>query len=112
MIEISEKIFLSSKIGFLTSKIFFKNFLNHQKTIRNKNNQFLGCVKRIFSPICSMKADLGIILQNFDAYGLPNAYFRTAKYLTMMKNTIETKWGMPFFFYVSCAHDLMCVRFP
>ena len=44
-----------------------------------------------------MKADLGIIFQNFDANGLPNAYSRTAKYLTMMKNTIETKWGMPFF---------------
>ena len=112
MIEISEKIFFS-KIGFLTWKIiFFKIFLKHQKNIRNKNNQFLGCLKRIFSPICSMKADLGIIFQNFDANGLPNAYSRTAKYLTMMKNTIETKWGMPFFFYVTCAHDSMCVRFP
>ena len=72
----------------------------------------MGCVKRIFSPICSMKADLGIIFQNFDAYGLPNAYFRTAKYLTMMKNTIETKWGMPFF--STCrVHMIWCAfNFP
>ena len=60
-IEISEKNFFS-KIGFLTSKmIFFKKFLKHQKYIRNENNPFLGCVKRIFSPIRSIESDLGII---------------------------------------------------
>ena len=91
--------------------IFLKCFLKHQECIKIENNPFLGCFKHILSHIWSTEASVGIIFGNFDAYGLQNAYFITEKTSTMMKSTIKTKWGMPFF-SMRRTHDLMCVRFP
>ena len=77
--------------------IFFLIFFKHQECIKIENNPFLGCFKHILSHIWSTEASVGIIFGNFDAYGLQNAYFITEKSSTMMKSTIKTKWGMPFF---------------
>ena len=58
----------------------------------------------MLSHIWSTEASVGIISRNFDAYGLQNAYFITEKSSTMMKSTIKTKWGMPFFFSMRRTH--------